>query len=105
MDDVEREMHDAIAFHLDGLHWAGEPIPVLRTRAARAFLYSQRPYDRPSTAQPLQIQSTSRLKGGWPRSCASANPWTFSIRKGQRQLAGGEEKSRKYFYATMFVAF
>ena len=25
--DVEREMHDAIAFHLEGLQDAGEPIP------------------------------------------------------------------------------
>jgi predicted RNase H-like HicB family nuclease len=25
--DVEREMHDAIAFHLEGLQEAGEPIP------------------------------------------------------------------------------
>ena len=27
MEDVEREMHDAIAFHLEGLREAGEPIP------------------------------------------------------------------------------
>ena len=26
-DRVEREMHDAIEFHLDGLRRAGEPIP------------------------------------------------------------------------------
>lgn len=26
-DAVEREMHDAIAFHLEGLQDAGEPIP------------------------------------------------------------------------------
>jgi predicted RNase H-like HicB family nuclease len=26
-DDVEREMRDAIAFHLEGLREAGEPIP------------------------------------------------------------------------------
>jgi predicted RNase H-like HicB family nuclease len=26
-EDVEREMHDAIAFHLEGLQEAGEPIP------------------------------------------------------------------------------
>jgi predicted RNase H-like HicB family nuclease len=26
-DDVEREMHDAIAFHIEGLQEAGEPIP------------------------------------------------------------------------------
>jgi predicted RNase H-like HicB family nuclease len=25
--DVEREMHDAIAFHLEGLREAGDPIP------------------------------------------------------------------------------
>ena len=25
--EVEREMHDAIAFHLEGLREAGEPIP------------------------------------------------------------------------------
>lgn len=27
LEDVEREMHDAIAFHLEGLREAGEPIP------------------------------------------------------------------------------
>ena len=26
-DGVQREMHDAIAFHLEGLQEAGEPIP------------------------------------------------------------------------------
>jgi predicted RNase H-like HicB family nuclease len=26
-EEVEREMHDAIAFHLEGLRGAGEPIP------------------------------------------------------------------------------
>ena len=26
-EEVEREMHDAIAFHLEGLRDAGEPIP------------------------------------------------------------------------------
>jgi predicted RNase H-like HicB family nuclease len=26
-EDVEHEMHDAIAFHLEGLQAAGEPIP------------------------------------------------------------------------------
>ena len=26
-DEVEREMHDAIAFHLEGLRDAGQPIP------------------------------------------------------------------------------
>ena len=29
-DRVEREMHDAIEFHLDGLRRAGEPIPAPR---------------------------------------------------------------------------
>jgi predicted RNase H-like HicB family nuclease len=27
IEDVEREMHDAIAFHLEGLRKAGQPIP------------------------------------------------------------------------------
>jgi predicted RNase H-like HicB family nuclease len=27
MEEVEREMHDAIAFHLEGLRDAGQPIP------------------------------------------------------------------------------
>lgn len=27
IEEVEREMHDAIAFHLEGLREAGEPIP------------------------------------------------------------------------------
>jgi predicted RNase H-like HicB family nuclease len=26
-EDVEREMHDAVAFHLEGLREAGQPIP------------------------------------------------------------------------------
>ena len=26
-EDVEREMHDAIAFHIEGLREAGEPVP------------------------------------------------------------------------------
>ena len=30
-DDVEREMADAIAFHLDGLKADGEPLPEPRT--------------------------------------------------------------------------
>jgi predicted RNase H-like HicB family nuclease len=33
-DSVEREMHDAIEFHLDGLRRAGEPIPSPRSKAA-----------------------------------------------------------------------
>ena len=35
-DGVEREMHDAIEFHLDGLRRAGEPIssPVPKHRTA-----------------------------------------------------------------------
>ena len=33
-DSVEREMHDAIEFHLDGLRRAGEPIPSPRSEAA-----------------------------------------------------------------------
>jgi predicted RNase H-like HicB family nuclease len=27
VEEVEREMHDAIAFHLEGLREAGQPIP------------------------------------------------------------------------------
>jgi len=33
-DRVEREMHDAIEFHLDGLRRAGEPIPAPRSQAS-----------------------------------------------------------------------
>src|SRR5438270_12040797 len=33
-DSVEREMHDAIEFHLDGLRRAGEPIPAPRLQAS-----------------------------------------------------------------------
>ena len=32
-DCVEREMHDAIEFHLDDLRRAGEPIPAPRAQA------------------------------------------------------------------------
>src|SRR5204863_776049 len=34
-DRVEREMHDAIEFHLDGLRRAGEPIPAPRKTKSR----------------------------------------------------------------------
>ena len=27
LDEVKREMHDAIAFHLEGIRDAGEPVP------------------------------------------------------------------------------
>ena len=33
-DSVEREMHYAIEFHLDGLRRAGEPIPAPRSQAS-----------------------------------------------------------------------
>jgi predicted RNase H-like HicB family nuclease len=33
-DQVEREMHDAIEFHLDGLRRAREPIPSPRSEAS-----------------------------------------------------------------------
>ncbi len=33
-DEVEREMRDAIAFHLDGLARSGEPIPEPQTYSA-----------------------------------------------------------------------
>jgi predicted RNase H-like HicB family nuclease len=33
-DSVEREMHHAIEFHLDGLRRAGEPIPSPRSEAS-----------------------------------------------------------------------
>ena len=33
-DSVEREMHDAIEFHLDGLRRAGDAIPSPRSKAA-----------------------------------------------------------------------
>src|SRR6266567_5480828 len=33
-ESVEREMHDAIEFHLDGLRRAGEPIPAPRSQAS-----------------------------------------------------------------------
>lgn len=32
--EVERAMHDAIEFHLDGLRKDGQPIPVANTSAA-----------------------------------------------------------------------
>jgi predicted RNase H-like HicB family nuclease len=32
--DVEREMHDAIEFHIDGLRLAGEEIPAPRSEAS-----------------------------------------------------------------------
>ena len=32
-DEVEKEMHDAIAFHLEGLRLEGEPVPVPRSEA------------------------------------------------------------------------
>ena len=32
--EVEREMHDAIEFHIEGLRLAGEPVPEPRSQAA-----------------------------------------------------------------------
>lgn len=33
-DDVQREMHDAVAFHLDGLRLEGMPIPEPHSTSA-----------------------------------------------------------------------
>ena len=33
-DSVERDMHNAIEFHLDGLRRAGQPIPLPRSEAS-----------------------------------------------------------------------
>ena len=33
-DEVEREMHEAIEFHIEGLRLAGEPVPEPRSQAA-----------------------------------------------------------------------
>ncbi len=33
-DEVEREMHDAIEFHIEGLRLAGEPVPEPCSQAA-----------------------------------------------------------------------
>jgi predicted RNase H-like HicB family nuclease len=33
-DDVEREMHDAIEFHVEGLRLAGEPVPEPSSQAS-----------------------------------------------------------------------
>lgn len=33
-EEVEREMHDAIEFHVEGLRMAGEPVPEPRSQAA-----------------------------------------------------------------------
>jgi predicted RNase H-like HicB family nuclease len=33
-EQVEREMHDAIEFHIEGLRLAGEPVPEPRSQAA-----------------------------------------------------------------------
>ena len=33
-EDVEREMHDALSLHLDGLREAGQPVPEPSTSAA-----------------------------------------------------------------------
>ncbi len=33
-EEVEREMHDAIEFHIEGLRLAGEPIPEPRSAAS-----------------------------------------------------------------------
>ena len=33
-EEVQREMHEAIEFHLDGLRLAGEPIPPPRSEAS-----------------------------------------------------------------------
>jgi predicted RNase H-like HicB family nuclease len=33
-EEIQREMHDAIGFHLDGLRLAGEPVPQPRSEAS-----------------------------------------------------------------------
>jgi predicted RNase H-like HicB family nuclease len=33
-EEVEREMHDAITFHIEGLRLAGEPVPQPRSQAS-----------------------------------------------------------------------
>ncbi|MEA3209624.1 MAG: hypothetical protein QOE70_2681 [Chthoniobacter sp.] len=33
-DEVEREMHDAIEFHIEGLRLSGYPVPEPRSQAA-----------------------------------------------------------------------
>jgi predicted RNase H-like HicB family nuclease len=33
-EEVEREMHDAIEFHVEGLRLAGEPVPEPRSEAS-----------------------------------------------------------------------
>ena len=33
-EEVEREMHEAIEFHIEGLRLAGDPVPEPRTQAA-----------------------------------------------------------------------
>jgi predicted RNase H-like HicB family nuclease len=33
-EEVEREMHDAIEFHIEGMRLAGEPVPEPRSHAA-----------------------------------------------------------------------
>jgi predicted RNase H-like HicB family nuclease len=33
-EEVEREMHDAIEFHIEGLRLSGYPVPEPRSRAA-----------------------------------------------------------------------
>ncbi|PYL24371.1 MAG: hypothetical protein DMF37_07645 [Verrucomicrobia bacterium] len=33
-DEVEREMHDAIEFHIEGLRAAGESVPAPRSQAS-----------------------------------------------------------------------
>lgn len=33
-EEIEREMHDAIEFHVEGLRLAGEPVPEPRSQAS-----------------------------------------------------------------------
>jgi predicted RNase H-like HicB family nuclease len=33
-EEIEREMHEAIEFHIDGLRRAGEPVPPPRSHAS-----------------------------------------------------------------------
>ena len=33
-EEVEREMHDAVEFHIEGLRLSGEPVPPPRSQAA-----------------------------------------------------------------------
>src|SRR5206468_10024082 len=60
-DRVEREMHDAIEFHLDGLRRAGEPIPAPRSQASY-YEWSERAERHGRQSREVAVERNGRCR-------------------------------------------